>query len=426
MVLYQLLAAAVIAPQTPSKPALPPAFRIGRDELKAGNPFAGYITMLNAEKDYDADEGERGSYWQARSTLASQLGNYEDADKSWDVAFHFQSPNKVYKSSALARMKPVDALDFIEQQADGHRWIMLGEEHVKPQTRSILIPLLRRLCKKGFRVFAAETFDEHATERIGKLGYPDYEFGTYTADPVFAAGVREAVRLGYKIVPYESYDEPKDLPANDPEAAQNFRERQQAEHLKTRIFDKDPNAKVIVWAGRAHIYEGTDKDPSGSEWKPMAHEFKQLTGQDPLTVYLATYFEHSERRLERPEYLWATDRGLVKGPTVFVGKDGKAFGAMFDAQVFFPRTTYIQGRPDWMANEMARTPHEIPDALIKPEGRQLAQVFAKGEPITAIPIDQVLIQPNQPVPALMLPKGEYWMRVLDAEGRENGRTELKL
>lgn len=426
MVLSQILATFLLLQQPAQEPAskLPIPFNLGREEKKAGNPLAGYVQMLNQEKAYQEDEMMRSTYWQARSTVASYLGDYWDADKSWDIAFQFDSPKRVYKGPLLRGKHPEDALTYIVRNADKHRWIMFGEEHVKPQTRSIMIPMLRALWKKGFRTFAAETFNEDVQQIADKSGFPTQEIGTYTADPIFAAGVREAIRLGYKLVPYESFAAPPKGPDNDPEFAQNYRERKQAENLKARIFDKDPNAKVIVWAGRAHIYEKSDKGPNGAEWKPMAHVFRQITGQDPLTVYLATYFEHSQRSSERPEYIWATDRGLVKKPVVFVDKSGTPFGEPFDAQAFYPRTTMVEGRPDWMMREMGRKPLPIPPSLVQTEGIQLAQAFGKGEPATAIAIDQVLIRPGEPVPSLMLPKGELWVRVLTADGKETGRVEI--
>ena len=150
-----------------------------------------------------------------------------------------------------------------------------------------------------------------------------------------------------------------------------------------------------------------------------------MTGVDPFSVYLATYIEHSERKFERPQYKWATDRGFVKRPTIFVDKAGKTFGESFDAQVFFPRTTLVQGRPDWMMRDMGRRMVAIPDGLVKAQGLQLAQVFGLGEKVDAVPVDQVLIRPGEPVPALMVPgRGKFWVRILNAEGTENGRGNL--
>ena len=414
------------APQNPPESKLTIPFVLKRDEWKAGNPFAAYVEMLRLEKEYEADKMWRTTYWEARGTVGGILGdNYEGA-KGWNTAFPNVPVRPVLLKTPLSEMKPMNAIDVIANAARTHNWIMLGEEHLKPQTRSIMIPLLNTLWKQGFRTLAVETFEEAAPTLAAQLGYPTYGTGYYTADPVFSAGIREAIRLGYKLVPYEAREQPKEVPEGDTEFRTNFRETLQAKNLKERIWDKDKNAKVIVWAGREHVLENVPQVPeSESVWRPMASEFKKMTGVDPFSVYLATYVEHSERKFERAEYIWATDRGLVKRPTIFMDKGGKPFGDAFDTQVFFPRTELVQGRPDWMMREMGRRLVAIPDGLVKAQGLQLAQVFGAGEPVTAVPIDQTLIRPGEPVPALMLPRGrKCWVRVLNAEGTENGRADV--
>lgn len=404
--------------QEPPAAELASPFRLKRDELKAGNPLAQYLEQMRLEKEYSADAKWKLGYFQARASTVSFLGDTLAADRDWDLGVPEFPSTRVLQEAAVAGMRAESAVDVILRAADRHRWIMLGEEHVKPQTRSILIPLLRGLYKRGFRTLAVETFVSDVESRVRQTPYPTYDIGTYTADPVFSAGIREAIRLGFRLVPYEAEERPKEIPANDPEFAQNFREHLQAQNLKERIFDRDPKAKVLVWAGRAHVLETAEKGQDGSEWRPMAYEFKRMTGEDPFSVYLATYGERSERRFERPLYKWATDRGLVRRPTIFMGRDGKAFGEMFDAQVFFPRTTIVEGRPDWLVREMGRRAVSIPAKLVKATGLQLAQAFVGNEPVTAVPIDQVLIRPGEPVPALMLPPGSMVrVRVLDVAGK---------
>jgi hypothetical protein len=408
--------------EKPSMPLNP--FRLKYEEFKAGNPLAMYAEQLRLEREFFADAALKSSYLQARGTVASYLGDVLSANRDWNLAFPPPSARGPVLTTQIDGMHPVSALDVITRAADRHRWIMFGEEHLKPQTRSLLIPVLRALKKKGFRYLAAETFNANVAETV-RGGFPTYETGTYTADPVFAAGVREAIRLGYTLIPYEEIGKPTEVPKDDPEFLQNFREHGQAKHLKERIFDKDPHAKVIVWAGRAHILEVENVNPDKSVWRPMAHEFRKLTGEDPFTVYLATYTEQSERRYERPEYKYATDRGLVKQPVIFASRDGKFFGSPFDVQVFFPRTTLVYGRPDWLVREMGRKVMPLPSNLIKTEGVQLAQAFKQSEPVTAIPLDQCLLLPGEPVPALMLPPGEtYQVRVIDTAGVESGRTTV--
>lgn len=408
--------------QAAAQEGLLPAFRVGMEEAKAGNPLFAYTELNRLEEQYLA--ANRGSeYWQAKSTIASYLGDYRGANHAWDMSFQNPQSPQIMRESPLAAYEARDAVDYVVEQADKHNWIMLGEEHVKPQSRSIMIPLLRKLYAKGFRTLAVETFNADIAEQVRETPYPTHRTGTYTADPVFAAGIREAVRLGFRLVPYESVEMPADI--QDPNERQNYRERKQAENLKERIFDADPNAKVVVWAGRAHVYEES-ADMGGAVWTPMAHVFKQITGVDPLSVYLATYLEDSEPKYETSLYRWAADHRVILRPTVFVSPEGTPYGDPFDVQVFFPRPRMIGGRPDWLARELGRKTIPMPSGLVRPTGYQLVQAFAEGEPELAIPVDQILIQPGAPVPGLVLPEGRYWVRCISPTGEVLGRTELEV
>jgi hypothetical protein len=410
-------------------PELPNPFILKKDELMAGNPLAQYVEMLRLEPDYLKDvklleayngqplpPGMASSYVQARATVEGNLGAIQRSLKSQTIGWFYNKPKKPITSSELDKLKPVDAVGFIAKQGETHNWIMLGEEHMKPQTRSILSPLLRELQKKGFTYFAAETFYDNVAS-LTSAGYPTWDSGYYLQDPVFAEAVREAIRLGYKLVEYEKGDQPKDPPADDPWFGQNYREHGQAENLKTRIFDKDPKAKVLVWAGRSHVIKQSSKQPDG-EFRPMGYEFKRMTGVDAFAAYLPTYVEAGGPEWEQPLFKYVNAKGWVKKPTVFVDKAGAAYGAVDDAvAVFFPRTTYERGRPDWLRRDVGRVPVEIPSSFLKGEGLMLAQAWLEGEPVQAVPVDQVLIVPGDPVPVLMLPKGRRcWFRVIDGAG----------
>lgn len=432
MVLYQFAAVALAAvsaiPQdaTPTPPTpLGNPFILQREAFEAGNPLPRYLEQLQREAEYDRSEEWRDTYWQARSTLESALGDTLAADQSWDrVTGRFRNPSQILIESPLERFRSEDAVGVVARLARQHRWVMVGEEHVKPQSRSILSALVRALHRQGFRTLAAETFRGNSPDALAKLRSVDISSGTYTVDPVFADGVREAIRLGWRLVPYEAMTQ---APADaDPDTRQNFRENLQAVNLKTRIFDRDPNAKVLVWAGRAHILETAQSGPGGGQWTPMAYEFKRLTGVDPLSVYATAYLERSERKFEAPLYKWATDHGRVTRPTIFTDADGKPYGEIFDAQVFFPRSRIVRGRPDWLFRELSRVPVAIPTGLVRARGMQLAQAFRIGDEPSAVPIDQVLLRPGDPVPALALPRGSRaWVRVMNAEGKENGRQTVE-
>jgi hypothetical protein len=70
-------------------------------------------------------------------------------------------------------------------------------------------------------------------------------------------------------------------------------------------------------------------------------------------------------------------------------------------------------------------PREIPASMVSAEGYMLAQVWRENEPIQAVPVDQILITPGDPVPELMVPRGgKFWMRVIDPTGKVLGTMKI--
>jgi len=401
----------------------PNPFHLGEKELQAGDPLAGYVQLLELETVYRAGGQER-LFFDAKATRQASLGDTQGALQSWAKLNRKHPSRGPQTSSPLDDYKPADAVSVIVEKAGHHNVIMIGEEHVQPQTRSILKPLLERLWKRGFRYFAAETFTADLTS-TSKLGYATYDTGFYTRDPVFAEAIAEALRLGYELVPYENTEPSGEDDPGDPMIRQNWRELMQARNLKSRIFDENPQAKVLVWAGRAHISEEAGTVPDGGTLKPMGYQFKELTGIDPFTVYLPAGAEQATPEYESGFYRYATRKGWVDKPTIFTKPNGDTFEWGGDALVFLPRVTMESGRPDWLVRELERVPIAIPRSLIFEKGYQLAQAFHVQDFERAVPFDQVLIQPGASPSVLMLPKGKtYWIRSIDEKGEIRGPVEV--
>jgi hypothetical protein len=102
----------------------------------------------------------------------------------------------------------------------------------------------------------------------------------------------------------------------------------------------------------------------------------------------------------------------------------------FDVYVFWPRITVVDGRADWLAKTLGRKATPVPEALRGGSGLQLAQAFLEGEPETAVPVDQIMVNHAgtgaAPWPVLTLPAGVFWIRVIDAKGTVTGSVRLKL
>lgn len=425
LTVFFVSASVSIAQQAQDSADSPPnPLRLGEKELQSGNPLAGYVKLLELESVY-RKAGQEGLFFDAKANRQASLGDTAGALVSW-AKLRRKRPGGTQTASPLDKYTPADAVAVIVKKAGRHNVIMLGEEHVQPQTRTILKPLLQQLWQRGFRYFAAETFKRDLTSTI-KLGYATYDTGAYTRDPVFAEAVTEAIRLGYELVPYEQIEPPTENKPGDPLFRQNWREFVQARNLKTRIFDKNPTAKVLVWAGRAHVSEEAGEVPGVGTLKPMGFQFTELTGIDPFTVYLPAGAEQATPEYEFNFYRYATRKGWVDRPTIFTKPNGDMFAVGGDAMVFFPRVTIESGRPDWLARELDRVRVEIPSALLVKKRLQLVQAFHVKDFERAIPLDQILIERGGSIPVLMLPKGRsYWVRCIDETGEIHGPVEVNV
>lgn len=381
---------------------LVPPIMLKRESLQAGNPLATYAAMLEREPSYLKSKIFEDFYRQTRFNFEEFMGLPFAGVQAMSLP-SLQRGKPSVETPIPASFQAEDALKVIESEAKKTRIVIWGEEHHMPQTRSLYEALLRALWNQGYRYFAAESFTDQLMN--SEFKYPNFDSGYYTLDPVYGAAVRTAKDLGYKFIAYEAWERG---PAGD----SNFRDRTQAQNIKARIFDRDPQAKVFIVAGRLHASE--QSPPDG--WTPMASVLKQITGIDPFTLYSPTMSQRLTPEEEDPYYRFATARGLVEQPTIFVDKAGGRFLGLenyCDAYVFWPRIHVQDGRPDWMVKVLGRKPVRIPDQLLDGRGLRLVQAYKEGEPASAIPIDQIMIDNPSDRKVLMLPKGKYWLRTVD-------------
>ncbi len=217
----------------------------------------------------------------AQQLLASsedELGLYSEAVR--DFPLRSRPPEKLVLPDA-ASWQAADALDTITALARDQRIVMVNEAHHDAHTRELTLALLPRLRAMGFTYFAAEALDERDASLM-KRGYPVRSSGSeYLREPLYGDIVREAIKLGYVIVPYDSAG----VSAQD-------REDGQARNLYERVLAKDPKAKLFIHAGYAHI----DKQRGRlGPVKPMAMQLRELSGITPLSI------DQTDIREEDPE-----------------------------------------------------------------------------------------------------------------------------
>lgn len=347
-------------------------------------------------------------------TVAPEVGNYGEALRYFDLAYGTHAMGRRAGADELKGYRPVTALDALAQSAAAAQVVMINEAHHVPQHRAFTLELLQRLRRQGFTYFAAETLDEADTQ-LGERGYPTAQTGYYTAEPLNGELVRRALKLGYRVVPYEARGA-----GNADE-----RERGQARNLIERILKSDPQARMLIHAGYAHIDE-TGADKVGAV--TMAQRFKEATGIDPFTIDQTEMTEHSAPEYEHPLYHHVQARRLAQRPTAFQNRQGQWWAleaGRHDVTLFHPRSQYVNGRPDWLRLSGSRTPYRLPKRVCGAAPRCLVSARAAGEAADATPIDQLEVSAERPA-TLMLPTGEFSIEVQDPAGKPIASYQVRI
>ncbi len=408
-----LVLVAVLAVPASAQAPPPPPWGLTRVQEGDG-PLAILLRLRDAEAEYRAyhdREGDDGRLWsqytQVRAAAESAAGNHAEALRWFDVTTAYGRDSV---GVLPAGVHAVDATAYVAGLVESAQVVMVNEAHHDASSRLLTLRLLPVLYDKGFRYFAAETFNVRDVG-LNARGYPVDTTGAYTSEPVFAALVREALRLGYTLVPYE-IERADEGGEGDTLNGQQRRDYEQARHLAERTVELDPEARVLVHAGYAHIQEVPDE-----WWTPMAYYFRQRTGIDPLTVDQTTVGEMSEPRFEHPAYRAADVAGLLgSDPVVLLDADGVPLAyreRAVDVQVIRPRAGDVAGRPAWMATLPGRDAHdvELPEACS--ERVCLVRATVPGESTEAVPLDQAVAAGQANVRLYLPTDGAVRVEVLD-------------
>jgi hypothetical protein len=256
--------------------------------------------------------------------------------------------------------------------------------------------------------------------------------GTYSADPVFGDLIRTALKIGFKVVPYDISETNCQPKPDNPMFCQDERERGQAQNIYERILKNDPKAKILVHGGRDHIAE--IKEDAGFAY--MGWHFKNITKIDPFTIDQMHMSERRNPADEEPIYRYTTRKWTLTEPTAFISTDGKFWrgGTEHDMKIFHPRAKYENGRPTWLkpegrkmsAVEFKKLNLPVQKQIFTGQNPMLVQAFVAGESADAVPVDQIILYPNKEIPALMLPAGSFRIRAINGSGKVTRQYEKKV
>lgn len=340
--------------------------------------LAQYVFMRDAYAS-NTDSSFRVIFNQYLSWYQTWVGDYVGARNSFSIL------QKAERDDATSPLENADwhaepAVDAIARLAKDEKAVFFNENHSYPLTRTLTVKMLAALRKEGFDTFAAETLDQPDMAALNKRGYAIHATGFYTEEPIYAEMVREAVKLGYRVVAYEALSD----------ATGDAREEEQARNLKRDVYTDHPNARLVVNAGFAHIQEH-GKYLGGAA---MAQHFQRLTHIDPLTIEQTMLIPHDRQSSDHPYYREVMTKLMPKQPIVFVDKEAKPWSLKkdaYDVSVFFPEEVVQKGRPTWLSLGGMRQPVEVSGRMCDQKYPCMVEARYAGQPDEAIPADRVVI-----------------------------------
>ena len=301
-----LLAALVASGAAAQEAEERPPFEL-RQSRPGDGPLSVYLRLLGAADRYPPQSAADSFVKGQLAQVAGGLGLHAEALR-WDGLAYGLRPDSAAVLPPGTRA--LDAVAEIVRQSEGTSVVMVNEAHHDASTRLLTRDLLAPLYERGFRYLAAETFAPDSV-LSAVTDYPTVGMGYYSDEPVFGALVREALRLGYILVPYE--EERADEVEGDTLDGQQRRDLSQAQHLAERVFARDPHARVLVHAGYGHINEAPTE-----YFSPMAWYLREITGIDPLTVSQTEVWAAADPVYEHPTARAAREAGLVTDRAVIL------------------------------------------------------------------------------------------------------------
>ncbi|QNL51647.1 hypothetical protein H8S90_08775 [Olivibacter sp. SDN3] len=366
-----------------------------------------YLAPLKMLKNIPiAQEDQAGlSMWlQAMTTYYSFLGDYDSTLYYSDQRYlSIIDSLKVECDTAFVKTHEfIDAADYIISQSAKHQITMMNEAHHIPYHRAFVTEMLRGFYNAGYRYLAVETLEDSMINSSGEFSY---KTGYYSREPLFGELMRHGLHLGFQLVPYES-KQPCDNKGADRNYCNSFRDSVMAVNLG-KIIAKDPQAKILVYAGYDHIHKG-----NANGWKKMGQYIKQITGIEPFAIDQTKEIEHFYPQLETKEFTAVNNLRQISRPVIAMN-DGKAWhGEFVDVSIIFPRYRG-EARPGFYQIAGLRKPYKVKFEQLT-QGQTVQAFYANEAPGWRIPADQYLVSDKDNV--LYLFPGRYHIEIKNSDG----------
>lgn len=177
--------------------------------------------------------------------------------------------------------------------------------------------------------------------------------------------------------------------------------------------------KLILHCGWHHAIESDRLKKRDTYW--LAKYLKDKTGIDPLTIYQDNFTEKI-RQNEHP-ILSTLD---INEPSVFIGEDDEIIQITdeVDIEVIHPKTTYKDGRPNWLYQSDDYQSYHIDSDSLTIDYPILVKAYLEEEQGKGVPVDVVELKAKWDKKFLVLRKGKYLI-VLDNK-KEQKKFNIKI
>ncbi|WP_424683566.1 hypothetical protein [Frateuria sp. YIM B11624] len=385
MVLYTLVVGVVSATKTP-----PQTFQAALDRYVASrDQLVPAWRRLHATRWPD----DQSYVYQMLATADAMVGRYAQARQEFEQAFDRPRPKSSGCSSALGEGSFQDWLSSHAARVD---LVMVNEAHTEPVTRALVYQMLPLLRRQGYTILAMEAlYDSDIARAIDARGYPldDKAAFYYLREPIEGEVLREAKRLGFRLMSYEQW-------ANVPGA----REAGQAANLAA-ILKKHPGAKVFVVAGHGHVYRQDGR---------MAQRLAEIYAKPFLSINQLGWQESpaTDPCVRAPAGAAADSMASMRWKPGDHGTDITVVRA----------GTYALERgaagSDWLTLGGTRSHHRFGTAPCGPHAKAcLVEARYADEQAEAVPADRYLAGEGEEHADLYLRDGRYVVSYRDAAGK---------
>ncbi|MDR1227284.1 MAG: hypothetical protein LBK47_10385 [Prevotellaceae bacterium] len=411
---------------------LPNPVELTRPDIMGLQFYDALAKLRNLEPAYQPSSArtsqEIAYFYYALATIFSFNGMYDSAilaiDKTYLRGVLRQGKRTTVDTTNFSRYRTVSAKSYIVERSAYTQAVMINEAHTVPRHRLFTKSLLQELYDKGYRVLCLEALaysDEVSSPFYTGGGVGDYQEGKvqrlasgdrgyYTKESCFLDLLREANRIGYTIYGYE------------PEIDSSARDSLMAVNI-SKIFKKNPKAKVVIHAGHGHIRAGV-------KYKNLYFHFKEMTGITPLTIDQAAYYGHPNEYYNSPYYTALCKHFNPTEPVILTDSSGHHIHLSLDIDttnvyIIAPYAGSAYGRSAWLFTQGGRKAVKVKNvskpSIIKAYCATEVNINTINQPFyyrRSVPIDILSLENVNKGKDyyLALPDGVFLVRYEDLKG----------